>query len=235
MTSSTVSSDTVQGFRCDFCNREFRKESSLLVHLCEQKRRHRERDEVGVRMGLAAYLRFYEITQGSSRLRTWQDFCSSSYYRAFVRFGRHCQEIKAVNVAAFTDWLIHSNTKLDHWCRDSVYVTYLLQHVRTENVADALIRAIECAQDWSERAHGAAHDYLRYGNDNLICHDIQRARVTGWIVYNCQSGQQFLDRINPDQIAMIWDWIDTDIWQRRFRDYAADAEYARAILCQAGW
>ena len=235
MTSSTAAIGSTGGFRCDFCEREFRKESSLAVHLCEQKRRHRERDEVGVRMGFAAYLRFYEITQGSSRLRTWQDFRNSSYYRAFVRFGRHCQAIRAVNVPAFTDWLIRTNEKLDHWCRDPVYVTYLLQHVRTENVTDALVRAIECAQSWSERTDCPAHDYLRYGNDNSICHDIMTARVTGWILYNSASGQQFLDRINPEQIAMTWDWIDTDVWQRRFRDYAADTEYAREMLHQAGW
>ena len=235
MMRTTVQNPSNNGHRCEFCDREFKREHSLLVHVCEQSRRHRERDEVGVQMGFAAYLRFYQITQGSSRLRAWEDFRTSAYYRAFVRFGRHCQDIRAVNVPAFTDWLVHNNIKLDHWCHDPVYDRYLLDYIRREPAGDALARAIQCAQTWSERTQHAEHDYLRYGNHNTICHDITTARITGWAVYNCDSGREFLTQINSEQLAMIWNWIDADFWQRRFRDYPADTEYAREILITAGW
>lgn len=227
--------DAAQAFRCEFCSRDFRRETTLFAHMCEPKRRYRERDEVGVKIGMAAYLRFYEITQGSARLKTWQDFAGSAYYRAFVRFGRHCQAIRAIDVPAFADWLIRGNVKLDHWCRDQIYADYLLEHVRRENVGDALARAVMTAQEWSEDTGNPVADYLRYGNDNRLCHDTTRGRVTAWTIYNCASGQEFLARINPEQITMIWCWIDTDIWQRRFQDYPADQSYAQEILRQAGW
>jgi len=234
MSETSVADSTTQ-FRCEFCARDFRRESTLVAHMCEQKRRWRERDETGVRLGLQAYLRFYEITQGSARLKTWEDFCTSAYYRAFVRFGRYCQDTRVVNAPAFTDWLIKTNVKLDHWCRDSSYTSYLLQHVRREAVADALARALEAAIDWSERTGNPTADYLRFGNDNAICHDITRGRVTAWAVYNCASGQEFLARILPDQVAMIWAWIDADSWQRCFQDRMADQVYAQDLLTQAGW
>jgi hypothetical protein len=227
--------DAAQIFRCEFCSRDFQRETTLFAHMCEPKRRYRERDEVGVKIGLAAYLRFYEITQGSARLKTWQDFAGSAYYRAFVRFGRHCQSIRAINVPAFADWLIRGNAKLDHWCRDQLYADYLLEHVRRENVGDALARAVVTAQEWSDHTGNPVADYLRYGNDNRICHDTTRGRVTAWTIYNCASGQEFLTRINPEQLAMTWCWIDADIWQRRFQDYPADQAYAQEILRQAGW
>jgi hypothetical protein len=206
-----------------------------MAHLCEAKRRHRERDETGVKLGLQAYLRFYEITQGSARLKTWDDFASSSYYRAFVKFGRHCQAVRVINFSAFCDWLIRTNAKLDHWCRDSVYTQYLAQHIQKESVTDALARAVETAMEWQEKTGNPSSDYLRFGNDNLVCHDVMRGRVTAWALYNCTSGQEFLDRINSEQISMIWSLIDPDSWQRRFNDYPADREYAREILSRAGW
>lgn len=221
--------------RCRWCEREFRRESSLAVHVCEPRRRQQERDEVGVQLGLQAYLRFYEITQGSARLKTFDDFASSAYYRAFVRFGRHCQAIRAVNVPRFTDWVIRQNKKVDHWCRDAVYAEYLLEYTRAENVGDALARAIEHAMTWSETHQYPAHDYLRFGNDNAICHAVTTGRITAWVLYNSDSGQEFLGRVNSEQVGMIWSWIDSDIWQRRFRDYPADAAYAQEILTQAGW
>ena len=222
-------------FVCQYCEKVFRRESSLAVHVCEPKRRYQERDEVGVQLGLQAYLRFYEITQGSARLKTFDEFARSSYYRAFVKFGRHCVAIKAVNTARFIDWLVRQNKKIDHWCRDSVYTEYLTEHVRSEASTDALARALESAITWAEQTGNPDRDYLRYGNDNMICHAVMTGRVTAWILYNCDSGTNFLDRINPEQIAMIWSMIDSDVWQRRFKDFPADTEYIREMLLKAGW
>lgn len=222
-------------FRCQHCGRDFRRESTLFAHVCEQKRRFRDRGDRAVIMGMQAYLRFYEITQGSARLKTWPDFETSSYYRAFVKFGRYCQTTRCINVLAFTDWLIKTNAKLDHWCRDSIYEQYLLQYLRREPVADALTRSIETAVAWQERTGNASTDYLRFGNDNLICNDIVRGRAAPWAVYNCDSGLEFLDRITTEQVTLIWPWIDADVWQRVFADHPADQAYAQQILAQAGW
>jgi hypothetical protein len=222
-------------FVCQYCKKSFRRESSLAVHVCEAKRRHQERDERGVQLGLQAYLRFYEITQGSARLKTFDDFADSPYYRAFVKFGRHCVAIRAINTSRFIDWVVKQNKKIDHWCRDSVYTEYLVDHVRSENPADALARALETAIDWSELTQHPDRDYLRYGNDNVICHAVTTGRITAWALYNCDSGMQFLERLMADQIAMIWPMIDADFWQRKFRDFPADAAYVREMLTKAGW
>jgi len=143
------------------------------VHVCEAKKRHQERDEVGVQIGLQAYLRFYETTQGSARLKTYEDFARSPYYRAFVRYGRYCVAIRVINVPRFTDWLLKQNKKIDHWCRDTVYTEYLTQHVRAESVTDALARAMEQAIAWSEETDNPDRDYLRYGNTNAVCYAVR--------------------------------------------------------------
>lgn len=226
---------TKTDYVCRYCNKQFARETSLAVHVCEQKRRFQEQNEVGVRLGLRAYLRFYEITQGSSRLKTFDDFARSAYYRAFVKFGRHCVAIRAVNTAQFIDWLIQQNKKIDHWCKDSVYTEYLVQHVRAESSTDALQRGLEEAIQWAEATGNPDRDFLRYGNDNMLCHAVCTGRITAWLLYNCDSGTDFLSRINPEQISMIWSMIDSDFWQRRFQDYTADAAYVRELLTKAGW
>lgn len=220
---------------CQFCEKTFQRETSLAVHVCEAKKRHQERDEVGVQIGFQAYLRFYETTQGSARLKSYEDFARSAYYRAFVRYGRHCVAIRAVNVPRFTDWLLKNNRKIDHWCRDTVYTEFLVQYIRSEAVADALARAMEQAIAWSEETGNPDRDYLRYGNVNVICYAVTTGRISPWILYNCDSGQAFLDSLNADQISMLWSWIDAEFWQHRMREYAADAAYAQAMLQKAGW
>ena len=222
-------------FTCNFCKKEFAKETSIAVHMCEPKRRRMEREERGVQLGFQAYIKFYETMQGSAKLKTFEDFADSAYYKAFVKFGRYCLVIRAINPARFMDWLLKNNKKLDRWCSDQLYTEYLIEYVRIEHVDDALARSIEWSIAWSEEHDAPAHDCLRYGNTNTICYALTSGRISPWTIYNSDSGIEFLSSLTEDQIAMIWPYIESDVWQKKFRDYPADVEYVKDILKQAGW
>ena len=222
-------------YTCQYCKKDFIKESSLVVHSCESRRRRQEQSERGVQLGLQAYLKFYELTQGSAKLKTFDDFAESPYYRAFVKFGRYCVDIRAINPARFIEYVLKQNKKIDHWCRDSIYTEYLLDYLCVENVNDALARAIEFGIAWQEQTSNPAHDCLRYGNSNTMCYAITSGRISPWVIYNSDSGQKFLNDLTSEQVAMIWSYIDSDFWMKKFQDYPADQEYAKDILTKAGW
>jgi len=222
-------------YTCQYCRKNFARETSLAVHSCEPRRRRQERDEAGVRLGFQAYLKFYELTQGSARLKTHDDFCESPYYRAFVKFGRYCVAVRAVDPARFTEWLLKNNKKIDRWCTDSVYTEYLVDYLRVENVNDALARAMEFSISWSEETGNPAEDCLRYGNTNAMVYAVTAGRISPWIIYNCESGQKFLSELDSTQIAMIWSYVDAEVWTKKFADYVADQEYVKEILQKAGW
>lgn len=222
-------------FKCEFCGRSFQRESTIAVHMCEPKRRRLERSERGVQLALQAYVRFYEITQGSARTRTFEDFCDSPYYKAMVRWGRYCVNARVINPSRFLEWLLKNNKKLDRWASDALYTEYLMQYLQTEAMEDALARAVEWSITWGEENSAPAQDCLRYGNSNAICYAITTGQLSPWVIYNSDSGQQFLSRLNPEQVAMIWNYIDADIWQRRFREYPADRAYVQDMLTKAGW
>lgn len=222
-------------FRCEFCQKTFVKETSLAVHMCEPKRRRHERNERGVELGLQAYLRFYELSQGSARLKTFDDFCESAYYRAFVKFGRYCVNTRVINPTQFLEWLLKQNKKIDRWASDQIYTEYLTWYVTVEAVSDAVARAVEQSMTWQEQTGNPAQDMLRYGNANALCYEITAGRISAWVIYNSASGQQFLNSLNSEQLAMIWPYIDSDAWQKKFSDYPADRAWVEDILKKAGW
>ena len=226
---------TTSNFTCKYCERSFSKESTLSVHVCEQKKRWQEQSERGVQLGLQGYLKFYEYTQGSAKLKGWDDFVISPYYRAFVKWGRYCVAVRVIQPDRFLEWLLKNNKKIDNWCSDRLYTEYLVTHVQKETVNDALARAIEYGIDWSEKTGSTAHDCLRYGSANATCYAVTTGRISAWVIYNSESGQKFLAELNTEQVAMIWPYIDSDIWQKKFADYPGDQEYAKEILTQAGW
>lgn len=220
---------------CQYCKKNFVKESSLTVHSCEPRRRRQEKDEIGVRLGFHAYLKFYELTQGSSKLKTYDNFCESPYYKAFVKFGRYCANTRVINPARFTEWILKQNKKLDYWCSDKLYEEYLLFYLKVETMEDALTRAIEHAITWGEEKDSPPNGYLRYGNHNAIAQAILTGKISPWVLYNCESGQKFLAQLNTEHQSMIWPYIDPDVWNKKLKEDPANRAAAQELLKRAGW
>lgn len=224
-------------YKCRYCDKGFAKESTLAVHLCEQKRRAQQEKETGVQFGLRAYLRFYEITQGSAKFKSYEDFSKSPFYNAFVKYGRYCVNIRCINTPAFTEWLLKNNKKLDYWCKDSLYEEWLKVYLQKEATQDALERGLKEMQDYADAnpdLKNGFSDYFRYGNVNRIIHHIVAGRISPWILFNCNSGIAFLEDLDETQIELIMPWIDPEFWQHKFKDYLADTEWIKDILQKAG-
>lgn len=203
--------------------------------MCEPKRRRMQKDEPGVRLGFQAYIKFYESMQGSAKNKTHDDFCESSYYGAFVKFGRYCVNTHVINPPQFMNWLLKNSKKIDRWCSDQLYTEYLIQHLLVEAVDDALKRAIEHSIKWEEVTGHPAKDILRYGNANALCYDITAGRISPWVIYNSASGVEFLGNLSTEQVAIIWPYINSDAWHKKFSNYPADQEFVKDILKTAGW
>lgn len=87
--------------------------------MCEPKRRHLQKDEKRVQVGFMTFNKFYTQVQ-KSKEKTYAEFCKSSYYNAFVKFGSFVTNVQCLYPEKFIDFVIKSGVKLDHWCRDEL-------------------------------------------------------------------------------------------------------------------
>lgn len=229
-----MSETKVEQYTCKYCEKSFRKLSTLSVHMCEQKRRWQQENEVGVRLGLQAYLKFYEMTQGSSKTKTYQDFSESPYYGAFVKFGQYLVQIRAINIPMFIAWIIKENKKLDQWTKESFYDEYLYDYLRKEHPTDALERSFAEMQRWADENNEQFNDIFRNAASNKVCNMIVNGRISPWILYNCDSGVEFLTSLNEEQVTIIFKFIEPTYWEKKLRDYLADTEFLKSVLLEAG-
>ena len=219
---------------CKYCQKTFRRATTLSAHLCESKRRHQQEKDRGVQLGFHAYLRFYELTQGSAKLKTYTDFASSPYYSAFVKFGQFMVSIRAINPPAFTEWMIKQNKKLDQWTKDKFYDEYLFEYIRREHPKDALERSLTEMQIWADECGGQFNQIFTHSAPNKVVQMVTNGRISAWVIYNCASGVEFLGKMNPEQLTMMFNYIDPDFWQKKFKDYVSDTEWTKMILREAG-
>ena len=85
-------------FSCEFCKREFIKESTVLKHICEYKHRWLEKDNHSNRIGFQAWLQFYKKNSTSKKNKTIEEFIKSAYYIGFAKFGTYCINVNVINV-----------------------------------------------------------------------------------------------------------------------------------------
>jgi hypothetical protein len=205
------------------------KESTLAVHMCEKKRRALQKDEKRVRLGLYAFQRFYKLSAGTKKEKTYEDFCASPYYNAFVKFGSFLNNVKPLYPEKYIDYVVTSGVKLDHWARDSLYEKYVLDFILKEDVHTALERSINTMVEWSKDKSAPWNHYFYHVSTNKAVWDIKDGKVSPWLILNCKTGKELLSKFNDEQLEMVYHVINPEHWALRFKRLPNDVQLVKDI------
>ena len=220
-------------YTCKYCGAKFAKEKTLTVHMCEQKRRFTQKDERRVQLGYQTFVRFYELCQKSSKPKTYEDFCKSPYYTAFVKFGSFISNVKPLYPHKYIDYVVTSGVKLDHWCREEMYEKYAIDLIRKEGVETALERSIGTMVNWAEEKNSSYTHYFNYASTNRITWDIKDGKISPWLVLNCASGKEALSKFNDEQLELLTNVLEPKHWAMRFKRQPRDLNLVKQIVKEA--
>ena len=173
------------------------------------------------------------MCQNQDEPKTYQQFCKSPYYTAFVKFGSFLSNVKPLYPEKFIDYVVTSGVKLDHWCREELYQTYALDIILKERVEDAVKRSIKNLMEWSDEKGAPWDHYFKYASSNRATQDIKDGKISPWLVLNCSTGKDMLKRFNEEQLQIVSYVLDPQHWALRFRRAPADVELVKEIVKQS--
>ena len=205
------------------------KESTLAVHMCEKKRRWLQKDEKRVRYGLYAFQRFYKLSAGAKKDKTYEDFVDSQYYNAFVKFGSFLNNVQPLYPEKYIDYVVTSGVKLDHWCRDEMYEKYVLEFILKEDVHTALERSVKNMMEWAEEQNAHWNSYFHYVSTNRAVWNIKDGKISPWLILNCKSGKELLNKFNDEQLEMVYHVINPQHWAMRFNRHPIDVQLVKDV------
>lgn len=160
-------------FECQYCLKKFKSEKTLMVHVCEPKRRWMNKDEKYSRLAFYAFNRFYELTQVTGKPIDFKMFAKSKFYLGFTKFGKHILNINAINPEEYIDFVIQNSVKLDKWTSDVVYNTYVQELNRKESADRAVERSILLMQKWGEEYERPFNKFFEEVSKPLAIHYIK--------------------------------------------------------------
>lgn len=227
----TISEKSDNKWQCEFCKRVLASEANLVRHTCVGKSRWQDRSTPTSRLAYQCWNNFYQETQ-PGKACTLEDFLGSQYYGAFWRFADFCKTLKVINIPQYQQWLLKNRHSIDRWATDTLYTKFLLYYLPAENALDSIYRSVETILALCADTEYKPRDYLRYAGRNRICSSITLGHITAWFLYNCDSGQDFIKALDQTQLDMIWEYIEPEPWQARFRLHADDQKTVREVLRQ---
>jgi len=219
---------------CNYCSKSFKKESTLAVHMCEQKRRHMQKAEKHVQLGFRSYQLFYKIGTNAKNDKTYEDFAKSQYYISFCKFGYYCRDIGIDDVPGYTTWLVKNGTRLDNWGKDKQFTKWMKERLKNESVDRGVERTILFLQTWAEENNTQYNNYFSNIAPSLAVFHICSGKISPWILFTSIPAQALIDRMNAEQLKMITDYLDVDYWQRTMSVNPQDSKWVTGILEQAG-
>ena len=216
-------------YKCEYCGNGYMKEKTLAAHMCEKKRRVLQKDEKRVRYGFYAFQRFYKLSAGTKKEKTYEDFCASPYYNAFVKFGSFLNNVRPLYPERYIDYVVTSGVKLDHWAKDELYEKYALEFILKEDVTTALERSVQTMMEWADANNAVWSSYFRYVSLNRAVWHIKDGKISPWLLLNCASGKEMLSKFNDEQLEMVYHVIKPEHWALRFKRSPSDIQLVKEI------
>ena len=223
-----------QPHRCNHCGKSFMQEKTLVAHMCERKRRALQRDEKRVQAGYMAFNRWWQLAQGYTKQKTYEEFCDTAYYNAFVKFGSFINNVNPIYPEKFIDYVIKSGVKLDHWCKDELYDQYLFDVLKVEPVESAVQRSLQTMMEWGDEHSAEFSHYFLYSSLNKAVYDIRNGNISPWVILNTRSGKEMIQKMNDEQLDIIAPAFDVPFWVRKFREVPADVALVKEICREVG-
>ena len=234
MTTKQSKTSSESNPQCKWCNKGFKSDRTLSVHMCLKKRRWADKELTHIRLGYRVFQLFYEMNTSATKSKSMEDFIRSQYYEGFTKFGRSCVLNDYLEPEKFAEWLIKEAKKLSDWSKDSVYDEFLLQYVRKESGLRALERNVIYLSTWGEENDCDWQDYFDTVSSARAVYDLRSAKISPWLLYLSETGGSLLTRFNNEQIGMVNHIIEAKFWLGVFAKSPEEVERIQHTCKEAG-
>jgi len=231
---TTQSKTSLESNTCKWCEKTFMSERTLSAHMCIKKRRWADKDLTHTRLAYRVFQMFYELNTTATKPKTHEDFIKSQYYEGFVKFGRSCITNEYLNPEKFAEWLIKNGKKLADWSKDKLYDEYLLTYVKKEPGMKALERTIIYLAEWAKEHNTDWQEYFKQVTTPRAVYDLRSAKISPWMLYLCDSGDELLTRFSDEQVKMIEHIIDATFWMKLFANNKEEVGEVKKACEMAG-
>lgn len=220
--------------KCKFCNKEFRKESTLVNHMCEKKHRWLQKDDKLNQMAFHAWIKFIEYNTKRKKKPTYEEFMNSKLFIGFIKYARHLRKLNAIDSNDYTDFLIKHGVKLQDWTKDFPYETYMRQTLAKETPERALERGLYLMEEWAISNNKEITDFFFDINTGQAVYWITTGKISPWLIFCASTSDKLFERFTPEQLQIVEEVIDSARWKLKIQKFDNEFRHISKVLKEVG-
>lgn len=209
------SSNSVSGWKCDYCKKSFVYENAFLKHRCLAREKL---DELRSEVGQRAYAFYSDWLRFQKRKApAIEKFADSKFYKQFIKFATFTKEVSLSDSELFIRLMIEKDLPPHLWCRNQMYVMYLTKYDQVHTPYDQVLKTVHFL-------HKKAEEYEV--NKNLILFELGHAKIiqfidskniSPWFLFACPQFGSFLKSLDEHDRAYFSNHININAWYDRLQ------------------
>lgn len=217
-------------FKCEYCNKFFKKENTLQTHMCEKKRRVLAKTDKDSIFAFNVYQYWYKMAMGRKKDKSYDEFALSKFYSIFVKFAGYVERSNIYDWQSYILWTIKNSIKIDYWAKDETYYRYIKDSTKKETPERAIEKYILYVKVWGENTGNEWDEYFLKSNPESIIQDIISGKISPWILYCSNTAQQFIDTLPDDLVVKLIKEVDFDYWSTKVNKNKEDCEWIKSLI-----
>ena len=223
-------------FECKYCKKSYVRESTLMSHRCETKRRWDAQEDRSSRVGFMAWQQFTNTMVMAKRVkdRPFDEFIRSKLYTQFIKYAIHITRLNAVSPSRYTSYLLKHNFPVREWTKDAPYNSYMCDLLAKETPNEAIERSIKLAEEWAIDNDASLYDFFKEIHPNQALYWISNGKISPWFIYASSTVSVLMEKMTPDQLSELSKHLDHGVMVMRIRKYKKEFENIKAVLNEMG-
>ena len=221
-------------FNCKYCKNTFVKETTLMSHMCEKKRRHLAKDDKQNRIAYQLWLQYRRMSMANVKHdKPYDDFADNKYFSGFMKLAKRIIDLNIKLPEDFLKFIVMNSVKMHDWSKDFVYEEYIKNMLKNESPDRAVERSIMHMKDWGELTGQSWQDYFYSVPTTVALHDIKMGRISPWCTFATDQGSRLIDRLDETQALELVNYLEPKAWKVRVKRHAQDASWIQDVFNQA--
>ena len=233
MLETKTLSQVQKTYKCKYCQKDFSKESTLMTHVCEKKRRKLSESEKQNRIAYQSWLVYRRLSLHAKNDKPYDEFIINRYFTDFMKLAKFMIDLNMDRPEDYVKYVILNGVKIFKWTTAATFEAYVKERTKKETVERAIERSLINMKAWAERTNNNWQDYFVRVNTIDAVHDIRMGRISPWCTFSTDQGSRLIDRLEPGQIEALIEYMDPQSWRVKVKRQHEDAQWVQDVFNKA--
>jgi hypothetical protein len=206
------SQNNTKKYTCEFCDKSFSRENTVLTHNCMYRDRFNSRNTTHVKI---AHELWKKINSFPEQYKSIEYFEKNKTYKTLTEFTKFAEESHYLFICEYGEWLITNKIVERNWYKHEIYQQFLKQYLLTEHPRDAVLRSIEYISNIHELGN-----FLKTCQVGKILTYIETGRISPWLIFLADNKDDFLKRLENEKLSYFIKLVNVDVWKSRMKRYS---------------